>query len=52
MPVKVTDDNRVLPVEYHGSAHISAFPDADGSISIPVGIKTLQEGQMVEVSII
>ncbi|MDY0097596.1 MAG: molybdopterin molybdotransferase MoeA [Bacteroidales bacterium] len=52
MPVKVTDDNRVLPVEYHGSAHISAFPDADGIISIPVGIKTLQEGQMVEVRII
>lgn len=49
IPVKITDDDSVLPVEYHGSAHISALPEADGIISMPVGKKIFEKGEVVSV---
>jgi len=49
IPVKITDDASVLPVEYHGSAHISALPEADGIISMPVGKKIFEKGEVVSV---
>lgn len=49
IPVKITDDDSVLPVEYHGSAHISALPEADGIISMPAGKKIFEKGEIVSV---
>jgi molybdopterin molybdotransferase len=52
IPVKITDGGDAVPVEYHGSAHITALPDADGIVAIPVGKLSLEKGEMVEVRLI
>jgi molybdopterin molybdotransferase len=49
IPVVITDDNMVKPVEYHGSAHISALPVADGFISLKAGSTTIESGEIVNV---
>ncbi len=49
IPVVITKDNMVSPVEYHGSAHISAIPFADGIIMIPLGRNTIEKGELVSV---
>jgi molybdopterin molybdotransferase len=49
IPVKITGERQVVPVEYHGSAHISAIPGADGVISMETGKKVLENGEFVEV---
>ena len=49
IPVAITEDNMVSPVEFHGSAHISAIPFADGIIVIPAGKDTLEKGEFVSV---
>jgi molybdopterin molybdotransferase len=49
VPVVITDEGLVSPVEFHGSAHISAIPDADGIIALPVGIKIIEKGEIVSV---
>jgi molybdopterin molybdotransferase len=49
VPVKFENDGSVSPVEYHGSAHISALIHADGIISIPAGMKTIKNGEVVGV---
>jgi molybdopterin molybdotransferase len=49
IPVRITEDRQVIPVEYHGSAHISALADAYGIISIPIGKLTLEKGDLVNV---
>jgi molybdopterin molybdotransferase len=49
IPVVITDDNMVLPVEYHGSAHISALPVADGIISLKAGLNIIEKGEIVSV---
>ena len=49
IPVRVTVEGCVFPIEYHGSAHISALSSADGIISMPVGKKILEEGEIVSV---
>jgi len=52
LPVIITDDEQVYPLEYHGSAHISSLVGADGIISIPVGVTKLSEGDQVDVRFI
>ena len=49
VPVKISDKGGVLPVEYHGSAHISSLPYADGIIAVPLGVKTIEKGARVNV---
>ncbi len=49
IPVTITDDGSVSPVEYHGSAHITALADADGIISMPAGKSNLEKGEIVSV---
>lgn len=49
IPVKITGEFDVSPVEIHGSAHITALPDADGIISLPVGMNTIEKGKIVSV---
>jgi len=49
LPVVITDEESIEPVEYHGSAHITALSDADGIIAIPVGKQTIDKGELVNV---
>jgi len=38
-----------VPVEYHGSAHIHAYTQADGIMEIPVGVSEIRKGEKVHV---
>ena len=49
IPVKMDENGRVHPIEYHGSAHIFSLRDAFGMIGIPIGISSIAEGEMVDV---
>lgn len=49
IPFILTPQGEAMPVEYHGSAHITALPDAQGLITIPRGQSWLQKGEMVTV---
>lgn len=49
IPVAITNDEKVIPIEYHGSAHINSICRADGLILIPVGVKEIKEGTIVYV---
>lgn len=49
VPVFFTSDGQVQTVEYHGSAHISALTLAEGIISLPSGIKSIEKGEIVSV---
>jgi molybdopterin molybdotransferase len=49
IPVVITKERFVSPVEFHGSAHISALALADGIIALPVGKKTIEKGEVVGV---
>ena len=49
IPVSITKDGLVSPVEYHGSAHISAFSKATGIITLGEGVKSVEKGEIVSV---
>ena len=49
IPVVITPEGKVSPVEYHGSAHISAFSRATGIITLPEGKKSVEKGEIVSV---
>lgn len=49
LPVKINNEGKVLPLEYHGSAHINSLTEADGLIAVPIGQTTLKEGELVDV---
>jgi molybdopterin molybdotransferase len=52
IPVSITPAGLATPVEYHGSAHITALVSADGLITIPVGEREIPEGTLVDVRLI
>jgi len=47
VPVRLTQ-NGVVPVPFHGSAHIAALTQADALVRFPQGIADLQSGAMAE----
>jgi molybdopterin molybdotransferase len=49
IPVLITAERTVLPVEYHGSAHINSMSVADGIITIPCGYNEITKGEIVSV---
>jgi len=49
IPVTITAEGYVSPVEYHGSAHISALSEADGIIAMSVGKKIFEKGEIISV---
>ena len=49
VPVTLTRKGTVLPLEYHGSAHIHAYSLAQGIMEIPQGISTIKKGETVRV---
>jgi len=52
IPVIITDAGTLEHVEYHGSAHIGALCNADGLVSIGVGVAEIPKGTIVRVRLI
>lgn len=49
IPVYITGNNEVMPVDFHGSAHISALSGSDGIFAMGSGIKSVEKGEIVSV---
>ena len=49
VPVIKNRNGEAQLVDYHGSAHINALPDAWGIMSIGLGVKELKKGERVDV---
>lgn len=49
VPVVLNDQKTVEPVDYHGSAHINALPNATGLMRVPIGITEINKGEEVDV---
>jgi len=49
LPVQINENGEVLPMDYHGSAHINSLTEADGMISIPIGKTEIKKGDLVNV---
>jgi molybdopterin molybdotransferase len=47
LPVRLNGEGRVELCDYHGSAHINALTIADGLISVPVGVASIEKGERV-----
>lgn len=47
IPVRLSAKNEVIPVEYHGSAHITSLSYSDGIISIMPEVTSLEKGTLV-----
>ncbi len=45
IPARIGDDGTVLPVEFHGSAHLSSLMSCHGFIIFPVGLLELPAGE-------
>ena len=52
IPVSISQEGQVFPVEYHGSAHILALRDADGIVSVPIGKTAVRAGEILEVRLL
>jgi molybdopterin molybdotransferase len=49
IPVLINEKGEVLPVDFHGSAHITALPYSDGIIAIGTGVHNIKKGEMISV---
>lgn len=49
LPVIVDENMEVHPLEYHGSAHINAYENAEALACFPIGKKQLKKGDKVDV---
>ena len=49
VPAIFTQEGTVVPVEYHGSAHINGLGPADGIMAVPIGVTELKEGELINV---
>jgi len=49
IPVTINKDLEVTPVDFHGSAHITALSYSDGIIAMKPGIRSLIKGEIVNV---
>lgn len=49
IPVKVDENMVAHPLEYHGSAHINAYENAEALACFPIGKKELKKGDKIDV---
>ena len=49
VPVTFLQSDGVVPIDYHGSAHIHAYVAADGIMSVPPGVSQFKKGDLVDV---
>lgn len=52
LPVAITNTGTVRAIEYHGSAHINSLCNADGLVSMNVGVAEVKKGTIVKVRLI
>ena len=52
IPVEITDNATVRPIEYHGSAHINSLCGADGLVCMDVGVDEIKSGTSIAVRLI
>lgn len=48
-PIRINEKMEVEPLDYHGSAHLNAYQEADGMASFPIGFNELKKGTIVDV---
>lgn len=46
IPVRITPEGKIQPIEYHGSAHIHSYEDADGIMAIEMGETFIAAGEL------
>jgi molybdopterin molybdotransferase len=49
IPANINSESEVVPVEFHGSAHIHALSGATHLLEVPAGTKNLKKGEAVNV---
>jgi molybdopterin molybdotransferase len=49
IPVSINEKKEVIPVDFHGSAHLTALSGAEGIIALKPGITSLNKGEIVNV---
>ncbi|MCF6242924.1 MAG: molybdopterin molybdotransferase MoeA [Bacteroidales bacterium] len=49
IPAVFTEEGTIVPVEYHGSAHIRGLGQAQAIFAVPIGVKELKKGDLVDV---
>jgi molybdopterin molybdotransferase len=49
IPVSINNEMEVVPVDFHGSAHIAALSYSSGIISMKPGVKTISKGEIADV---
>jgi molybdopterin molybdotransferase len=49
IPVSINEKNEVIPVDFHGSAHLTSLSVADGLIALKPGVNSLKKGEIVNV---
>lgn len=47
VPARLSESGTVVPVEFHGSAHLTALTEADGYLVVPIGPSELPAGSKV-----
>jgi molybdopterin molybdotransferase len=47
-PCRLSDDGRLVPLEFHGTAHLAALRDADGLFAVPRDCQWIGAGERVE----
>jgi len=52
IPVRITSEETVKPVQYHGSAHLSALCDAGGLVPMEIGVTSIGQGMPVRVRLL
>lgn len=48
-PAQITPEGTILPCEFHGSAHVNSLCEADALATMPAGVASLDEGELVSV---
>lgn len=48
-PIRINEKMEAEPLDYHGSAHLNAYQEADGMASFPIGFNELKKGTIVDV---
>lgn len=49
VPANINENMEVVPVEFHGSAHINALSGASYLLEVPKNCKTIEKGELVNV---
>jgi molybdopterin molybdotransferase len=52
LPVKTTPEGQVKPLDYHGSAHLTALSDLFGFALIPIGVSKINSEEEVYVRLV